>query len=435
MLFAFRELLNARKPTSSPRSSPPSTARCSPTPLGEVARGLEVVEFACGIPHLLKGGFTENVSTSVDVHSIRQPLGVVGDHQPVQLPGHGADVVLPDRHRLRQHGGAQAEREGPVGRAVAGRAVERGRAARRRVQRRARRQGGRRRPAHPPGRQGASRSSAPPRSPATSTRPAPRTASACRPSAGRRTTWSCCPTPTSTSPPTRRSTPGSARPASGAWPSPRWSRSATSPTTSSTGSPSGPRGLRTGDGRRGCDMGPLVTAAHRDRVAGYIDAGEAAGADLVVDGRKVEPDADGDGLLARPDPVRPRRHRHVASTPTRSSGRCCRSSGSTPTTRPRAGQRQPVRQRHRDLHQRRRRGPPVPERGRGRHGRHQRADPGADGLLLASAAGRTRCSATPTPTAPRACTSSPAARSSPPAGSTRATAASTSASRRTPDRT
>lgn len=59
-------------------------------------------------------------------------------------------------------------------------------------------------------------------------------------------------------------------------------------------------GLRTGDGTRGCDMGPLVTAAARDRVSGYIDAGEAAGATLVVDGRTVEPDADGEGFFVGP---------------------------------------------------------------------------------------------------------------------------------------
>jgi len=53
-------------------------------------------------------------------------------------------------------------------------------------------------------------------------------------------------------------------------------------------------GLRVGDGRRGCDMGPLVTGQARDRVSGYIDAGEDAGATLVVDGRKVEADAEGD---------------------------------------------------------------------------------------------------------------------------------------------
>ena len=71
---------------SSPRSSPPSTARCTPTPLGEVARGQEVVEFACGIPHLLKGGNSPQVSTGVDVHSLRQPLGVVGIISPFNFP-------------------------------------------------------------------------------------------------------------------------------------------------------------------------------------------------------------------------------------------------------------------------------------------------------------------------------------------------------------
>ena len=53
---------------------------------GEVARGLEVVEFACGIPHLLKGGFSENVSTGVDAYSIRQPLGVVAGITPFNFP-------------------------------------------------------------------------------------------------------------------------------------------------------------------------------------------------------------------------------------------------------------------------------------------------------------------------------------------------------------
>jgi malonate-semialdehyde dehydrogenase (acetylating) / methylmalonate-semialdehyde dehydrogenase len=60
------------------------------------------------------------------------------------------------------------------------------------------------------------------------------------------------------------------------------------------------RGLRTGDGTRGCDMGPLVTAAARDRVSGYVDAGEAAGATLVVDGRAPSVDADGNGFFVGP---------------------------------------------------------------------------------------------------------------------------------------
>ncbi len=53
---------------------------------GEVARGLEVVDFACGIPHLLKGGFSENVSAGVDAYSIRQPVGVVAGITPFNFP-------------------------------------------------------------------------------------------------------------------------------------------------------------------------------------------------------------------------------------------------------------------------------------------------------------------------------------------------------------
>jgi malonate-semialdehyde dehydrogenase (acetylating)/methylmalonate-semialdehyde dehydrogenase len=53
---------------------------------GEVARGLEVVEFACGIPQLLKGEFTESASTGVNVHSVRQPLGVVAGITPFNFP-------------------------------------------------------------------------------------------------------------------------------------------------------------------------------------------------------------------------------------------------------------------------------------------------------------------------------------------------------------
>jgi malonate-semialdehyde dehydrogenase (acetylating) / methylmalonate-semialdehyde dehydrogenase len=53
---------------------------------GEVARGLENIEFACGIPQLLKGGFSEQVSTGVDVYQIRQPLGVVAGITPFNFP-------------------------------------------------------------------------------------------------------------------------------------------------------------------------------------------------------------------------------------------------------------------------------------------------------------------------------------------------------------
>ncbi|HYX77301.1 MAG TPA: CoA-acylating methylmalonate-semialdehyde dehydrogenase, partial [Gaiellaceae bacterium] len=54
--------------------------------MGEVARGLEVIEYCCGIPELLKGGFTEQASTGIDVYSIRQPLGVVAGITPFNFP-------------------------------------------------------------------------------------------------------------------------------------------------------------------------------------------------------------------------------------------------------------------------------------------------------------------------------------------------------------
>jgi len=53
---------------------------------GEVQRGLEVVEFACGIPHLLKGEYTEMVGTGIDAWSLRQPLGVVAGITPFNFP-------------------------------------------------------------------------------------------------------------------------------------------------------------------------------------------------------------------------------------------------------------------------------------------------------------------------------------------------------------
>ena len=54
--------------------------------MGEVARGLENIEFACGIPNLLKGGFSEQASRGIDVYQIRQPLGVVAGITPFNFP-------------------------------------------------------------------------------------------------------------------------------------------------------------------------------------------------------------------------------------------------------------------------------------------------------------------------------------------------------------
>ena len=85
VLFAFRELLEQRKEDLA-RVISAEHGKVVSDALGEVARGQEVVEFACGIPHLLKGAFSESVSTGTDVTSIRQPLGVVAGITPFNFP-------------------------------------------------------------------------------------------------------------------------------------------------------------------------------------------------------------------------------------------------------------------------------------------------------------------------------------------------------------
>ena len=153
VLFAFRELVERAHRRDRRDRSPPSTARCSPTPRARCSAASRSSSSPAASRTLLKGEYSDQVSTGVDVFSFRQPLGVVAGHHAVQLPGDGADVDVPGRDRLRQHVRAQAERARPVGRRMLRRrAVRRGRPARRRVQRRARRQGGRRRAARPPGR-------------------------------------------------------------------------------------------------------------------------------------------------------------------------------------------------------------------------------------------------------------------------------------------
>src|SRR5215470_234083 len=85
ILFAFRELLH----TNAGELAAVITAEHGKTladATGEVGRGLENAEFATGIPHLLKGAFSEQASAGVDVYSIRQPLGVVAGITPFNFP-------------------------------------------------------------------------------------------------------------------------------------------------------------------------------------------------------------------------------------------------------------------------------------------------------------------------------------------------------------
>ena len=85
IVFKFRELLNEKKEELA-KIITSEHGKVISDALGEVTRGQEVVEFACGIPHLLKGGFSEGVSSGVDVYSIRQPLGVVAGITPFNFP-------------------------------------------------------------------------------------------------------------------------------------------------------------------------------------------------------------------------------------------------------------------------------------------------------------------------------------------------------------
>ncbi|HEY2441732.1 MAG TPA: CoA-acylating methylmalonate-semialdehyde dehydrogenase [Streptosporangiaceae bacterium] len=85
VMFAFRELVRAHSGEIAALVSS-EHGKVTSDAAGELSRGLEVVEFACGIPHLLKGSYSENVSTRVDAYSIRQPLGVVAGITPFNFP-------------------------------------------------------------------------------------------------------------------------------------------------------------------------------------------------------------------------------------------------------------------------------------------------------------------------------------------------------------
>ena len=85
IVFKFRELLEAKKSELAAIITEEHGKVLSDA-LGEITRGQEVVEFACGLPHLLKGQFSLNASTDVDVYSVKQPLGVVGIISPFNFP-------------------------------------------------------------------------------------------------------------------------------------------------------------------------------------------------------------------------------------------------------------------------------------------------------------------------------------------------------------
>jgi malonate-semialdehyde dehydrogenase (acetylating) / methylmalonate-semialdehyde dehydrogenase len=298
ILFAFRELLNARKGELAEIITSEHGKVVSDA-LGEVSRGQEVVEFACGIAHLLKGGMTENASTNVDVASIRQPLGVVGIISPFNFPAMvpmwffpiaiaaGNTVVLKpsekDPSAALWIAGLWAEAGLPAGvfnvlqgdkvavdelltnpsvkaisfvgsTPIAQYVYATGTLHGKRVQA-----------------LGGAKNHAIVLPDADLDLAADAMVNAGFGSAGERCmAISAC--------------------------------VAVGPIADDLVAKIAQRttGLKTGDGTRDSDMGPLVTKAHRDRVASYVDAGEADGATIVVDGRGVSVDGDSDGFWLGP---------------------------------------------------------------------------------------------------------------------------------------
>ena len=108
-MFAYRELFNRHKDEMA-RIVTSEHGKVAADALGEVTRGLEVVEFACGIPQLLKGEFTENVSTGRRRYSLRQPLGVVAGITPFNFPAMVPMWMFPIAHRLRQLASSSSRR-------------------------------------------------------------------------------------------------------------------------------------------------------------------------------------------------------------------------------------------------------------------------------------------------------------------------------------
>ena len=139
---------------SSPRHLTAEHGKVPSDALGEIARGLENLEFACGIPQPAQGR-VQRAGLGRRRRLPDPPAARRGRrHHPVQLPRDGPDVDVRDRDRRREHVHPQAVREGPVGVDLPGGPARRGRRAGRRLQRRPRGQGRRRRHPRAPGHRG-----------------------------------------------------------------------------------------------------------------------------------------------------------------------------------------------------------------------------------------------------------------------------------------
>jgi hypothetical protein len=219
VMFKFLELLQRNRDELA-RIIASEHGKVVPDAAGEIQRGMEVVEVATGIPHLLKGDFSENVSTEVDCYSIRQPIGVAAGITPFNFPimvpmwMHPIAIACGNAFVLKP-----SERDPSVSLRVAELYAEAG-LPDGDLQRRPRRQGGGRRHPRPPRhRVGVVRRLDPDRPLHLRARHLLRQARP-GPRRGQEPRRSSCPTPTWTRPPTRWCRPPTAPPASAAWPSP-----------------------------------------------------------------------------------------------------------------------------------------------------------------------------------------------------------------------
>ena len=349
---------------------------------GDIQRGLEVIEFCCGIPHVLKGEYTQGAGPGIDVYSMRQPLGIGAGITPFNFPAmiplwmFGVAIATGNAFILKP-----SERDPSVPVRLA-ELFTRSRAARGHPPGRPRRQGdGRRDPRPSRHRRGQLRRLVRHRALRLSAAASP-TASACRRWAAPRTTASSCPTPTSTRSSTTSPARPSARPASAAWRC-RWScRSARRP-------PIALReklipaiaALRVGVSTDAdAHYGPVVTPRTRQKVENWIQTGVDEGAELVVDGRGFTLQGHEEGFF-----IGPTLFDHVtADMKTYQEEifgpvlQIVRADDFEEALR--AAERAPVRQRRRHLHPQRPRRARIRRAGQCRHGRHQRADPGAGRL-------------------------------------------------------
>ncbi|MCU1431458.1 MAG: methylmalonate-semialdehyde dehydrogenase [Actinotalea sp.] len=298
ILFAFRQILVERAEEVAAVLTAEHGKVLSDA-LGEVTRGLDVVEFACGIPHLLKGSFSEGVSTGIDVHSVRQPLGVVAVISPFNFPAMvplwfvptaiaaGNAVVLkpsekdPSASVLMAQMWKEAGLPDGVMTVVHGDKVA---------------------------------------VDALLTHPDIKAVSFVGSTPVARYVYE-----TATAHGKRVQALGGAKNHMLVLPDADLDLAADAAVNAGYGS-AGERcmaisalvavepvgdalvqkiadrmgKLTTGDGTRGCDMGPLITREHRDRVSGLVGAGLEQGAELVVDGRDVQPEGEPDGFWLGP---------------------------------------------------------------------------------------------------------------------------------------